>query len=70
MKVKNYPLWLPLTQGEEALHWDIAVLSCIRFFSLKRGGGAALRCYGGFLRLFLPLEKGELEGDEEMKVKS
>lgn len=46
------------------------MLSCIRFFSLKRGGGAALRCYGGFLRLFLPLEKGELEGDEEMKAKN
>jgi len=37
---------------------------------LKRGGGAALRCYGGFSHLFLPLEKGELEGDEEMKAKS
>ena len=47
------------------------MLSCIRFFSLKRGGGAALRCYDGFSRLFLPLEKGELEGVvEEMKVKS
>ena len=34
------------------------------------GGCAALRCYGGFLRLFLPLEKGELEGDEEMKTKN
>ena len=34
------------------------------------GGCAALGYCGGFLRSFLPLEKGELEGDEEMKTKN
>ena len=43
----NYPLWLPLTQGENMLHCYIEAHSRVRFFG---GGGAVLLHCGSFSR--------------------